>query len=63
MLAKANFDFKIKKNMENPSRGVTIHMITGCFLISYRGIGSRISSFPAKCVGIFDDETFTKVRK
>ena len=31
--------------------------------ISYRGIGSRKCSFPAKCVGIFDDETFTEVRK
>ena len=30
--------------------------------ISYRGIGSRKCSFPAKCVGIFDDETFTEVR-
>ena len=26
--------------------------------ISYRGIGSRKCSFPAKCMGIFDDETF-----
>ena len=30
---------------------------------SYRGIGSRKCSFPAKCVGIFDNETFTEVRK
>ena len=29
----------------------------------YRGIGSRKCSFPAKWVGIFDDETFTEVRK
>ena len=31
--------------------------------ISYRGNPSRKCSFPAKCVGIFDYETFMEVRK
>ena len=37
--------------------------VTTFKIISNRGIGSRKCSFPAKCVWIFDDETFTEVRK
>ena len=42
-----------------PHQVESIWLSAAVKFISYRGIGSRKCSFPAKCMGIFDDKTFS----